>query len=147
MPAVTVPEAQQNPPQAAAPAETLLPDDILTAKTRPLMPAPEAAGASPDDAGVRDLEVAADLAAPPTIPAHPQSAANPTSATIPAPPQDPSGTSTPAADGSRARTLEHVIGELLEPVIRQWLEANLPRLVEEVVRKEVVRAVAERPTI
>jgi cell pole-organizing protein PopZ len=148
MPAVSAAEAPPNPPQAATPAETLPPDNILTAKTRPLMPAPEASGASPDDADVRGLEVAADLATPPTIPAHPQAAANPASATIPAPPQDPSGTPTPAADVSRARTLEHVIGELLEPVIRQWLEANLPRLVEEVVRKEVVRAVAaERPTI
>jgi uncharacterized protein len=39
-----------------------------------------------------------------------------------------------------ARTIEQVIGELLEPVIRHWLEANLPRLVEEMVRKEVARA-------
>jgi cell pole-organizing protein PopZ len=147
-PAVSVSEAPQNPPQAAAPGETRLPDNIQTAKTRPLMPAPEAAGVSSDDAGVRELEPAAELAAPPTIPAHALTAANPASATTPAPPQDPSGTSTPAVDGSRARTLEHVIGELLEPVIRQWLEANLPRLVEEVVRKEVVRAVAaERATI
>jgi cell pole-organizing protein PopZ len=47
-----------------------------------------------------------------------------------------------AAVSPAARTLEQVIGELLEPVIRQWLEANLPHMVEEVVRKEVARAIA-----
>ena len=53
----------------------------------------------------------------------------------------------PAADAAQARTLEQVIGELLEPVIRQWLETNLPRMVEEVVREEVARAIAaERST-
>ena len=43
---------------------------------------------------------------------------------------------------AQARTLEQVVGELLEPVIRQWLETNLPRLVEKVVREEVARAIA-----
>jgi cell pole-organizing protein PopZ len=41
-----------------------------------------------------------------------------------------------------ARTLEQVVGELLEPVIRHWLENNLPRMVEKVVREEVARAIA-----
>jgi len=47
----------------------------------------------------------------------------------------------PAA-ASHARTLEQVIGEHLEPVIRLWLASNLPRLVEKVVREEVVRTMA-----
>ena len=41
----------------------------------------------------------------------------------------------------RAR-FEQVVGELLEPVIRQWLDSNLPRLVEKAVREEVARAMA-----
>ena len=48
----------------------------------------------------------------------------------------------PAADATQARTLEQVVGELLEPVIRHWLETNLPRMVEKVVRDEVARALA-----
>jgi hypothetical protein len=48
----------------------------------------------------------------------------------------------PAAEPPQARTLEQVIGEMLEPLIRQWLESNLPRLVEQVVREEVARAIA-----
>jgi cell pole-organizing protein PopZ len=47
----------------------------------------------------------------------------------------------PAA-ASPGRTLEQVIGEHLEPVIRLWLASNLPRLVEKVVREEVVRTMA-----
>ena len=42
----------------------------------------------------------------------------------------------------RARALEQVVAELLEPVIRQWLHSNLPRLIEKAVREEVVRALA-----
>lgn len=41
-----------------------------------------------------------------------------------------------------ARTLEQVIAELLEPVIRHWLDNNLPGMVEKVVREEVARALA-----
>ena len=40
------------------------------------------------------------------------------------------------------RALEQVVGEMLEPVIRQWLQTNLPRLIEKAVREEVVRALA-----
>ena len=40
------------------------------------------------------------------------------------------------------RALEQVVAELLEPVIRQWLHTNLPRLIEKAVREEVVRALA-----
>ena len=35
-----------------------------------------------------------------------------------------------------------MVAGLLEPVIRQWLQTNLPRLIEKAVREEVVRALA-----
>ena len=40
------------------------------------------------------------------------------------------------------QALEQVVAGLLEPVIRQWLQTNLPRLIEKAVREEVVRALA-----
>ncbi|MGE0852153.1 MAG: DUF2497 domain-containing protein [Hyphomicrobiaceae bacterium] len=46
------------------------------------------------------------------------------------------------AGGPGTRTLEQVIAELLEPVIRHWLDNNLPRMVEKVVREEVARSLA-----
>jgi cell pole-organizing protein PopZ len=40
------------------------------------------------------------------------------------------------------RALEQVVAELLEPVIQQWLQSNLPHLIEKVVREEAAKAVA-----
>jgi uncharacterized protein len=36
-------------------------------------------------------------------------------------------------------TLEGMVRELLKPMLRDWLDANLPRLVEEMVAKEISR--------
>jgi uncharacterized protein len=48
-----------------------------------------------------------------------------------------------AATGAlQTRGLEQMVAELLEPVIRQWLQTNLPRMIEKVVREEVARVVA-----
>src|SRR5581483_3790872 len=59
-------------------------------------------------------------------------------------PQDGASVEAAAAPAAAppGRTLEQVVGELLEPVIRHWLESNLPRMVEKVVREEVARAIA-----
>ena len=164
-----VPETQPNPPQTAASGKLAGPalDNIHTAKTQPQMPAADLADESPGGAGTSEPRPASNVQA--VAPAavalgEPAQAASGTveaklddsfkpqaqaaSMATPAPLAEPAGvTSTSPSAGLQARTLEQVIGELLEPVIRQWLEANLPRLVEEVVRKEVARAIAvERPT-
>ena len=66
----------------------------------------------------------------------------------PTPVQEPSAAKpAPAAEAPPARSLEQVIGEMLEPFIRQWLDANLPRMVEQVVREEVARAIAAGPRV
>jgi uncharacterized protein len=164
-----VSETQPSPPQTSPPGKMAGPalDNIHTAKTQPLMPAPDMAGESPagasppgpkpesdveavTPAGAASAEPAQE--APPTVEAkldddfQPQAQA--ASMAMAAPLAEPADVkSTSSGAGLQARTLEQVIGELLEPVIRQWLEANLPRLVEEIVRKEVARAIAvERPT-
>jgi len=159
---MSVAESEPSPAQSAAPGNTPAPaqDNIHTAKTQPLMPAPDVAGESPDGGGAPQLGPAAAMQAvaqaaaalaetsaeSPKLGVQPQPQA--ASMATPTPPAEPAGIkSTSAGAGPQARTLEQVIGELLEPVIRQWLEANLPRLVEELVRKEVARAIAvERPT-
>lgn len=38
-----------------------------------------------------------------------------------------------------SRTLEDIARELLEPMLREWLDHNLPRIVESAVREEVER--------
>lgn len=41
--------------------------------------------------------------------------------------------------GNGARTLEDMVLELMKPLLKEWLDQNLPTLVERVVQKEVER--------
>jgi len=45
--------------------------------------------------------------------------------------------------GNIGRTLEEMVRELLRPHMKEWLDANLPRLVERLVRDEIGRLVRE----
>lgn len=45
--------------------------------------------------------------------------------------------------GDVGRTLEEMVRELLRPHLKEWLDANLPRLVERLVRDEINRLVRE----
>ena len=47
-----------------------------------------------------------------------------------------------AAAGSR--TLDDVVTEALRPLLKQWLDANLPPLVEAMVAKEIARITGRR---
>jgi uncharacterized protein len=47
----------------------------------------------------------------------------------------------PAVEG---RTVEGLVAELLRPLLREWLDANLPHIVERAVAAEVARASRER---
>ncbi|MEM9168506.1 MAG: DUF2497 domain-containing protein [Pseudomonadota bacterium] len=47
---------------------------------------------------------------------------------------------TSAAD---ARTLEEIVVDMLNPMVKEWLDANLPGIVEEKVEDEI-RRVARR---
>jgi hypothetical protein len=41
------------------------------------------------------------------------------------------------AIGSRDMTLEGLIREILRPILREWLDQNLPYLIERLVKKEI----------
>jgi uncharacterized protein len=77
-------------------------------------------------------------------PSSPPVEAEPLASASPAPGPAWAPESAPAAMGDAlpTRALEQMVAELLEPVIRQWLQSNLPRLIEKAVREEVARAVA-----
>jgi cell pole-organizing protein PopZ len=47
-----------------------------------------------------------------------------------------------SAGGSK--TLEDLVADMLKPMLKQWLDQNLPGLVEQLVREEIER-VARRP--
>ncbi|MBO0742312.1 MAG: DUF2497 domain-containing protein [Hyphomicrobiaceae bacterium] len=170
LPLVRIPaaETQPIPPQTPVPDKHVGPalDNVHTVKTQPLIPAPDMERSSPDVGPAEakpapEVQAAAPSVAALTEPSQDasriveaklddglQPQAQTASMAMPGPVAEPAGdTSPPPAAGLQGRSLEQVIGELLEPVIRHWLQANLPRLTEEVVRKEVARALAaERPT-
>ncbi|WP_340647105.1 DUF2497 domain-containing protein, partial [Phenylobacterium sp.] len=61
---------------------------------------------------------------------------------------DPAAAAAAAAFGSLSsqilmprdgRTLEDVVRELLRPLLKQWLDDNLPRIVQDTVQSEVER--------
>ena len=41
--------------------------------------------------------------------------------------------------GNNARTLEDLVKEMLRPMLKSWLDDNLPSLVERIVRDEIER--------
>jgi len=47
--------------------------------------------------------------------------------------------------GQNARTLEDLVREMLRPMLKSWLDDNLPSLVERIVRAEIERVSRGRP--
>ncbi len=47
--------------------------------------------------------------------------------------------------GQNARTLEDLVKEMLRPMLKTWLDDNLPGLVERIVRAEIERVSRGRP--
>ena len=45
--------------------------------------------------------------------------------------------------GGVDRTLEEIVRDMLRPLLQTWLDENLPRLVERLVREEIARVVGE----
>jgi uncharacterized protein len=93
-----------------------------------------------------------DLSAPLPTPPPPNGVLRPAGPAAPAAEAMASALTGPRPGGAKespaaaqARALEDMIGKMLEPLIRNWLEANLPRLVEKVVREEVARASGGKP--
>ena len=47
--------------------------------------------------------------------------------------------------GQNARTLEDLVKEMLRPLLKSWLDDNLPGLVDRIVRAEIERVSRGRP--
>jgi cell pole-organizing protein PopZ len=44
-----------------------------------------------------------------------------------------------AIDGAERRSLDEIAEDMLRPMLRDWLDDNLPTLVERLVREEIER--------
>ncbi|MGL4963570.1 MAG: DUF2497 domain-containing protein [Inquilinus sp.] len=115
--AAPIDAARAQPTPSAAPAD----DDVLELTEalddpRPAAPPPPAAAAE-DDSVVSPASASAALAALARL-----NAAAP-----------------PPAAVHKSQTVDDLVRELLRPMLKEWLDANLPRLVEQAVEREVSR--------
>jgi cell pole-organizing protein PopZ len=116
---------------------------------------------------ILELREAVQAAIPPAVPATPAAptapaAPGPQTATAPTPPEAPSAPEAPGilsqrtADATRgpldtlsrlvvkpevpgSDTLEALVREMLKPMLREWLDAHLPHMVEAMVAREIDR--------
>lgn len=137
---------QPAPPPAAAPAMPAAPDvlDLTEAMAQPA-PAPTSSFRTIDGASDVVFTDRAPEPQPPRPPEPPRAPAQPVydQSLI-------SGATAAAVDsafnslahtvlGNNARTLEDLVKEMLRPLLKAWLDDNLPGLVERIVRAEIER--------
>jgi uncharacterized protein len=141
-PEVRVPEPEPEPDVLE------LTDEMAMEMAAPTPPPPSFRKVEPRD----DLEFA-ELAPPPPRPVGPQPSYQPVDFNPPPlPPQQPilAQSTVSAVESafnslahtvlsSNARTLEDLVKEMLRPMLKSWLDDNLPGLVERIVKAEIER--------
>src|SRR6516162_750046 len=160
------PPARAAPPVAAAPSEPMGQDDIdamLSAVEDDLDDVVPAQAESPAEV----LELTEAMATPPPEPKPPtfrkidaeqdvvfdEPPPAPSAPPQPSPPRpDPTavvnsafGTLAHSMLVQNAKTLENLVKEMLRPLLKAWLDDNLPTLVERLVRAEIERVSRGRP--
>jgi cell pole-organizing protein PopZ len=48
-------------------------------------------------------------------------------------------------DANSDGTLEGLVREMLRPMLREWMDANLPGLVEDMVAREIAKIMNQQP--
>jgi cell pole-organizing protein PopZ len=131
--------AELDGPKAApksSPAEVL---DLTEAMAAPATPAP-APGPTPS---FRTIDGTSDVVFS-TKPAPPPDRALISNETIAAV-DSAFNTLAHTVIGQNARTLEDLVREMLRPMLKSWLDDNLPGMVERIVRAEIERVSRGRP--
>lgn len=159
--------AEPEPPRAAAPQPTMDEDDVLDLAevAKPVVKQPPLEEMSFDDIDFDAIEVEPDPLPPP--PPEPKPEPEPVAAFEEPEPEPPPPPPPPRerlvshnTDASvnqafnllahtvltqNARTLEDLVGEMLRPMLKGWLDDNLPTMVERLVRAEIERVARGRP--
>ena len=143
--AITAPIASAAMPeapaqQAAAPAP----------RAEPLTP-PATSAFDPPAKAAPVASTPASAEAP--VAAKPEPAAAPVAAPMPSTskPSSPiaaqpeAALAAPEALGETVRTMEDTVAELLRPMLRQWLDTNMPRIVEKALRVEMAASLKPKP--
>jgi hypothetical protein len=136
------PSAPPKPVAVAPPPPPPAPPPVDVLDLTEAMATPPAAPA----AAFRTIDAASDVvftdSPPPSAPAPPKSASDYqgliSSATVSA--VDSAFNSLAhTVLGNNARTLEDLVKEMLRPMLKEWLDRNLPPMVERFVEREIVR--------
>jgi uncharacterized protein len=150
-PTPMAPPPRPAPPRPVAatppPVEPVLPQDDLESMLGDVDKAPESS-----DADVLDLTEAMTAEMPEPMPEPAPIPPMPELQSEPAPPARPliSNSTSAAVDSAfntlahtvlvqNARTLEDLVREMLRPLLKSWLDDNLPGMVERLVRAEIER--------
>ncbi len=145
----------RRPARAAAPAPAAVEDDEILELNQPApsQPAQPEAHRAPmpmqretPRVDLRDVEPE-----PAPEPAAPEPILSPTTAQATRGPLEalsrmvvkPEPAPTPAIPAGET-SLEGMVREMIRPMLRDWLDANLPRMVEEMVQREISRIAAGR---
>lgn len=109
-------------------------DEIMAMPVEPVAPAPAAPEPAPtmafsNEGLVSNTAVSSSAAALKTLMDAPNLAATPTA-------------TTPSVQFRSGVTVEDLVVESLKPMLKEWLDANLPQLVEKLVEREIKRIVA-----
>lgn len=120
--------------------------DLTEAMAAPAMPAPPPPSPKPAP-GFRTIDGASDVvfSTRPDPQPHPQLdralISNETIAAV----DSAFNTLAHTIIGQNARTLEDLVKEMLRPMLKSWLDDNLPSMVERIVRAEIERVSRGRP--
>jgi uncharacterized protein len=135
-----------------------------TAQTRPRRPRPAPASVRDESYGDEILELSEPAPSQPLLAEQVRETPTPMPMGSPTPPEPPRAAEAPAepilskdaADASRgplealsrlvvkpdvpgSDTLEGMVRDMLKPMLRDWLDANLPQIVETMVAREIER--------
>lgn len=118
---------QSDAPQREAAADTVAKSAQAPAGMTERQSSPASAAADRSDGSARERSTEAASAAGQSTGSHREA---------PKKPAAPSATQA-SPQSAAARTLEDTVAELLRPMLREWLDANMPRIVEKALRVEL----------
>tara|TARA_B100001123_G_scaffold201672_2_gene228856 strand:- start:173 stop:748 length:576 start_codon:yes stop_codon:yes gene_type:complete len=118
-------EPEADMPDVSGPSlEEMMAEDSLPEPTPAEAPAPNPAKADLDEGLVSDNAMQASMAALQSLTGEKPK---------------PAATSTTSAPFRSGQTVEDLVVEALKPMLKEWLDANLPQVVERLVQKEIRR--------
>lgn len=120
------------PDPVPEPTPASAPEPVVAAAPQPAPPAP--APAAPAQADTVFEEPAMSAQSQPIVSGDAEKAASAAFGAL----------ASSLASGGEGRTLEEIVSDMLRPMLKEWLDSNLPPLVERLVAEEIERIARRR---